>query len=53
MTDLDQTGKLDETLVVVAAEVGRSPKITRSNAGREHWPDCFRGSDTTYPAIVS
>jgi hypothetical protein len=41
MTDLDRTGKLEETLVVVAAEFGRSPKITRSNAGREHWPDCF------------
>jgi hypothetical protein len=41
MTDLDRTGKLDETLVVVAAEFGRSPKITRSNSGREHWPDCF------------
>jgi hypothetical protein len=41
MTDLEQTGKLDETLVVVAAEFGRSPRITRSNSGREHWPDCF------------
>ena len=41
MTDLDQSGHLDETLVVVAAEFGRSPKITRSNAGREHWPDCY------------
>ena len=41
MTDLEKTGKLDETLVVVAAEFGRSPKITRSNAGREHWPDCY------------
>ncbi len=41
MTDLDRTGKLDETLVVVAAEFGRTPKITRSNAGREHHPDCF------------
>ena len=41
MTDLDKTGKLDETLVVVAAEFGRSPKVTRSNAGREHWPECF------------
>ena len=41
MTDLDRTGKLDETLVVVAAEFGRSPKITRSNGGREHWPDCY------------
>jgi hypothetical protein len=41
MTDLDRTGKLDETLVVVAAEFGRTPRITRSNAGREHHPDCF------------
>ena len=41
MTDLDKSGRLDETLVVVAAEFGRSPKVTRSNAGREHWPDCF------------
>lgn len=41
MTDLDKSGQLDETLVIVAAEFGRSPKITRSNAGREHWPDCY------------
>lgn len=41
LTDLDRTGKLDETLVVVASEFGRTPKITRSNAGREHHPDCF------------
>ena len=41
MTDLIQTGRLDETLVVVAAEFGRSPKITRSNSGREHWPSCY------------
>ena len=41
MTDLEKTGRLDETLVVVAAEFGRSPKITRSNSGREHWPECY------------
>ena len=41
MTDLVKTGQLDETLVVVAAEFGRSPKITRSNGGREHWPECY------------
>jgi len=41
MTDLERTGQLDETLVIVAAEFGRSPKITRSNAGREHWPECY------------
>lgn len=41
MTDLERTGRLEETLVVVAAEFGRSPKITRSNSGREHWPECY------------
>jgi hypothetical protein len=41
VTDLEETGQLAETLVVVAAEFGRSPKITRSTSGREHWPDCY------------
>jgi hypothetical protein len=41
VTDLEERGQLAETLVVVAAEFGRSPKITRSTSGREHWPDCF------------
>lgn len=41
LADLEQTGQLKETLVVVAAEFGRSPKVTLKNAGREHWPDCY------------
>ncbi|MBY0523802.1 MAG: DUF1501 domain-containing protein [Gemmataceae bacterium] len=41
VTDLEERGQLAETLVVVAAEFGRSPKITRSNSGREHWPECY------------
>ncbi len=41
MTDLEQSGQLDETLVVVAAEFGRSPKVTLKNGGREHWPDVY------------
>jgi hypothetical protein len=41
MTDLERTGQLDETLVVVATEFGRSPKITLKNGGREHWPDVY------------
>ncbi|HUY35608.1 MAG TPA: DUF1501 domain-containing protein [Pirellulales bacterium] len=41
MTDLEETGQLAETLVVVAAEFGRSPKVTLANAGREHWPDVY------------
>lgn len=39
--DLEETGQLDETLVVVAGEFGRSPKITLKNGGREHWPDVY------------
>ncbi len=35
--DLDERGMLDDTLVVVNAEFGRTPKINK-NAGRDHWP---------------
>jgi hypothetical protein len=35
--DLDQRGLLDNTLVVVLGEFGRTPKINK-DAGRDHWP---------------
>ena len=35
--DLDQRGMLEDTLVIVNAEFGRTPKIN-GNAGRDHWP---------------
>jgi len=38
--DLDERGLLDETLVVVTGEFGRTPKIN-AGAGRDHWPDAF------------
>ncbi len=41
ITDLEKTGEIEETLVIQAAEFGRSPKITLSNGGREHWPDVY------------
>lgn len=41
VTDLEECGLLDETLVVVAGEFGRTPKVTLTTAGREHWPQCF------------
>ncbi len=41
MTDLAKTGELAETLVVVASEFGRSPKVTLKNGGREHWPELY------------
>ena len=37
INDLETRGMLDETLVVVNAEFGRTPKINK-NAGRDHWP---------------
>jgi len=37
--DLDARGMLDETLVVVTGEFGRTPKIN-GGAGRDHWPEC-------------
>jgi len=36
ITDLDQRGLLDSTLVMVTSEFGRTPKINE-NAGRDHW----------------
>jgi len=35
--DMAERGMLDETLVLVNAEFGRTPAINR-NAGRDHWP---------------
>jgi hypothetical protein len=40
LTDLSASGLLDETLVVVTGEFGRTPKIN-PNAGRDHWPHVF------------
>lgn len=35
--DLDQRGMMDNTLVVVLGEFGRTPKVNK-DAGRDHWP---------------
>src|SRR5262249_24524410 len=40
MEDLDQRGLLDETLVVLMGEMGRTPKINK-DAGRDHWTHCY------------
>ena len=40
ITDLDRSGLLDETLVLVSSEFGRTPKIN-AQAGRDHWPKVF------------
>jgi hypothetical protein len=41
LDDLDARGLLEETLVVWVGEFGRTPRITQSNSGREHWPQCY------------
>ncbi|MDB5388423.1 MAG: hypothetical protein JWM11_4069, partial [Planctomycetaceae bacterium] len=39
LEDLSQRGLLENTLVVMVGEFGRSPKV--SNQGRDHWPACY------------
>jgi hypothetical protein len=40
MEDLDQRGLLDETLVVMMGEMGRTPRLN-ANGGRDHWTNCY------------
>lgn len=40
ITDLDERGLLESTLIVATGEFGRSPRINKG-AGRDHWPDCY------------
>lgn len=40
MNDLSDRGTLDETLVVVMSDMGRTPKINK-NGGRDHWTFCY------------
>src|SRR5438046_724877 len=48
LTDMDQRGLLDETLVIAVGEFGRSPQKGVSTSGngnspdgRDHWPYCY------------
>jgi uncharacterized protein (DUF1501 family) len=38
MEDLDSNGRLEETLILMSGEFGRTPEIN-DGAGRDHWPD--------------
>ncbi len=40
ITDLRERGLLDDTLVVVMGEFGRTPKLN-TQSGRDHWPRVF------------
>jgi hypothetical protein len=45
LSDLDERGLLDETLVVAVGEMGRTPKAT-GDWGRNHW-------STLFPAVLA
>ncbi len=55
ITDLDERGLLDSTLVVVLGEFGRTPKVNK-DAGRDHWPHAmsvlFAGGGTPRGAVI-
>jgi uncharacterized protein (DUF1501 family) len=40
LEDLEDRGLLDETLVIVLSEMGRTPRVN-ANAGRDHWTFCY------------
>jgi len=40
ITDLDQRGLLENTLVLITSEFGRTPRIN-AGGGRDHWPRVF------------
>ncbi len=40
LSDLNSSGMLDETIVVLTTEFGRTPKINQ-NTGRDHYPKAF------------
>jgi hypothetical protein len=42
LADLERRGLLHDTLVVLATEFGRTPRINQ-NAGRDHYPKAFSG----------
>jgi hypothetical protein len=42
ITDLDRRGMLDDTLVVLTSEHGRTPKLnTKDGGGRDHWSRAY------------
>jgi Protein of unknown function (DUF1501) len=42
LEDLESRGLLEQTLVVVVGEFGRTPRIANNpHPGRDHWPACY------------
>ena len=52
--DLSERGLLEDTLIVVTGDMGRTPRVN-GKAGRDHWPQCgfclFAGGGTK-PGVV-
>ena len=42
LEDLDERGLLNDTMVMMIGEFGRTPKIN-NDGGRDHWGPCFTG----------
>jgi hypothetical protein len=40
LTDLEDRGLLDTTLVIWVGEFGRTPRVNKTE-GRDHWPQCY------------
>jgi hypothetical protein len=40
VTDLDERGILDDTLVINTGEFGRTPRVNK-DGGRDHWPNAY------------
>ena len=55
VSDLDERGMLDDTLVIMMGEMGRTPKINK-DAGRDHWSQCqaviFAGGGVKRGAVI-
>lgn len=55
VNDLESRGMLDETLVVMMGEMGRTPRIN-TDAGRDHWSQCqtiiFAGGGTKRGIVI-
>ena len=41
LDDLGTMGLLDDVMVVVMGEFGRTPKVNKDQGGRDHWARCF------------
>ena len=41
LDDLNTMGLVDDVMVVVMGEFGRTPKVNKDQGGRDHWARCF------------